>query len=199
MKEGRPPSEIAAVLNAEFQADGLNVTPRQLSEYASTRNWGTKRKALRMKGEAKASQMVTKMANDLAAKQAETIEKHKDFLETSVRLGGKIMTKAETIIGNATSARDLASAANAAAKGIEIYRKAVGIDDASLNGGNGAAGSGNTFIFNFARSADSPFSKPAEQNNAEQDETIIDADEETESEHPLAPQEIPSDKTDLSN
>lgn len=166
MKEHRPVGEIASILMAENE--GLVLTSRQISEYVATRSWGKRKKALVTKGETKAAQLITTLATQMAAQKAEQLTKHKDFLETAVRIGGKVMTKAETIIDNTGNARDLASAANAAAKGIEIYRKAVGLDD---SGGNGGSPAGVTnFLFNFARGADSPFSK---QPPAEEEETDV--------------------------
>lgn len=157
--ENRKASEIATILNAEYEKEGLKVTPRQVSEYGSTRNWPEKKKAQETRGAEKAGQLITQAAQKLAETKLAALAKHKDFIDLSVQIGGKVMQKASTLIDNTNSARDLSSAANAAAKGIEIYRKAVGLDE---NGSGGGGGPTNINFYNFARGADSPFTKQAQ-------------------------------------
>ena len=155
-KEHRKPAEMASILMAENE--GLKLSARQMSEYAATREWQSKKKALTIRGEAKASQLVAQMGAQMAAQKLNALEKHKDFIDASIRIGGKVVQKAEAIIDTTNNAKDLSTAVNAAAKGIEIYRRAVGIDDpGSSSNGNGST---NVF-FNFARGADSPFTRAA--------------------------------------
>lgn len=172
MREARKPMECVPILMNEFP--GLTVTPKQLGDYACERHWAKRKKALIGKAERKASQLVNVMANNIAKQKLELQEQHKAFLEKSATLGAKVLEKAETMVSNTNSARDLSSAANAAAKGIEIYRKAVGLD--GEKGGANLGSAGHTFVLNFARAPGSPFApKPVEINVSDSptNETLV--------------------------
>jgi hypothetical protein len=144
-------------LNAEFETDGLKVTPRQITEYASTRSWGAKRKALAQKGELRSHEIVASISAAVAERRTGLLVKHQDFLDTSAQVGGEVLQKAQRMIERSNSPRDLASAANAASRGIEIFRRATGLDEP---GAAGAAPSSANYYFNFARSPESPFYRP---------------------------------------
>ena len=172
MREARSPSDCSAVLMAEF--DGLEINARQISTYAHGRHWGKRKKALINKAERKANRLVNVMAENIAKQKLSIQETHKDFLEKAASVGGKALQKAETFIERSSNARDLSSSVNAAAKSIEIYRKAVGLDDAP----NGSlAGNGHTFVFNFARSPESPFHTGRSVTEVESTSVEVDADE----------------------
>jgi|GEM_PF-6440413 len=153
MREARSPSDCVPILMSEF--DGLTITPRQITNYVQQRKWSKRKKALLSKAERRASKLVHKMAESIAQRQVTVVEKHQAFLEKTASVGAKILTKAEAIIDGTGNARDLASAANAAAKGIEIYRRSVGLDGEGKSGS--LASSGSTFNFNFINSPGSPF------------------------------------------
>lgn len=159
MKECRKPMDCVPIMMNEFP--GLVVTPKQLGDYASERHWAKRRKALIGKAERRASQIVRVMADNLAKQKLAASEQHKAFLERSASIGAKALVKAESMIENVGSARDLASAVNAAAKSAEIYRKAMGLD--GEKGASLASTSGHTFVFNFATAPGSPFApKPVD-------------------------------------
>lgn len=160
--DSQRPMQIAAILNAEYEKEGLKVTPRQVSEYASTHEWPARKKVIERRESEKVGEIINRAAQQATAAKVAAIEKHKEFYEASTRIGSKVMQKAEQLIEHTNSARDLSSAANAAAKGIEIYMRSVGID---RDAPGGAAGPTSINFFNFARGAESPFSKarPVEQ------------------------------------
>jgi hypothetical protein len=154
LTEGRQPREIVSILMAENP--GLVVTARQVSERISTKNLGKKRRELIAKAELNVAKKISAAATSLVSRRAFATDEHKGFLEASVRLGHKAMAKAAQILESSNSARDISSAVNAAAKGIDIYRKAVGLDTSS---GPGTVGTTN-YYFDFARSPESPFNRP---------------------------------------
>jgi hypothetical protein len=155
LAESRSASDVSAILNAEFGSEGLRpLTPRMITEYASTRDWGTKRKALADKGALRAHELVASIATAVAKRETVSVLKHQEFLEKSARVGGAVLEKAARLIETVNSPRDLASAANAARVGIAVYRQAVGID----TGAGSTVGTTNNF-YNFARGPDSPFYK----------------------------------------
>jgi hypothetical protein len=155
LAESRSAGDVSAILNAEFGSDGMpQLTPRMVTEYASTRKWGAKRKALADKGALRAHELVASIATAVAKRETVSVIQHQEFLEKAAQVGGSVLEKAARLIENITSPRELASAANAARSGISIYRQAVGIDTAS----GVAVGTTNNF-YNFARGPDSPFMK----------------------------------------
>ena len=154
--ESRSASDVSAILNAEFGSDGMpQLTPRMITEYASTRKWGAKRKALADKGSLRAHELVASIATAVAERETVSVLKHQEFLEKAAQVGGSVLEKAARLIETVNSPRDLASAANAARVGISVYRQAVGIDTA---GPGSTVGTTNNF-YNFARGPDSPFMK----------------------------------------
>lgn len=165
LNDGRPPSEIVAVLMAENP--GLVVTSRQISERISTRNLGKKRREIIAEAELTVAKKISAAATSLVSKRATAANDHKEFLEASVRIGNKAIAKAEQILETSNSARDISSAVNAAAKGIAIVREAVGLDSSP----NSPSFSGTTKIFfDFARSPGSPFYRPPEPTTGKQAE-----------------------------
>jgi hypothetical protein len=173
MREARSPSDCVPIMMSEFE--GLKITPRQITNYVQQRKWSKRKKALLSKAERRASKLVHKMAESIAQRQVTVAEKHQAFLEKSASVGAKILTKAEAIIDTTGNARDLASAANAAAKGIELYRKSVGLDGEGKSGS--LAGSGSTFNFNFINSPGSPFA-PKQNEIAVEAEVVQEEDDE---------------------
>lgn len=155
LTEGRAPAEIVSILMAENP--GLVVTARQVSERISTRNLGKKRREIIAKAELKVAQKIAGTATSLINQRTAVAENHKDFLEASVRIGSKAMVKAEEILSTSGSARDISSAVNAAAKAIDIYRRAVGLDPSP---GGPASNCITNFFFDFARAPGSPFHRP---------------------------------------
>lgn len=154
--ESRSASDVAAILNAEFGSEGLRpLTPRMITEYASTRKWGSKRKALADKGALRAHQLVASIATAVAKKETASIIQQQEFIDRSARIGGAVLEKAARLIETVNSPRDLASAASAARVGIFMYRQAVGIETA----GPGSTVGTTTIWYNFARGPDSPFMK----------------------------------------
>lgn len=176
MKEARSPMECASILMAEFEDEGLQVTPKQLSTYAYERKWSSRKKALLSKAERKASRMVNQMAENLAKQKLGLAEQHKTFLEKQATVGAKALEKAERLVETAPNARDLSSAVNAAAKGAEMFRRAVGLDGEKGSLG----GAGNTFVFNFARGEESPFAKQVINVQAEEIDDQDDGDDQSE-------------------
>ncbi len=155
LAESRSAGDVSAILNAEFGPDGMpHLTPRMVTEYASTRKWGAKRKELFQKGELRAHELVASIATAVAKKETASIIQHQEFIDRSARIGGAVLEKAARLIETVNSPRDLASAANAARVGISVYRQAVGIDT-----GPGSTVGTTTIWYNFARGPESPFYK----------------------------------------
>ena len=163
------PKDISRCLNEQF---GLNLTPLQVSEYARSRGW-TKRK----KRDTEKAVILAESRKAVAAKSKEIVSQHQDFLDASARVGAKIVKKAEIFVDRAPDAKSLSSAANAARTGVEIYRKAVGLES------NEPTSFVNKGIINvaFATSDESPFAKAKL-------EQVIDVTPESEEEPDEAPE-----------
>jgi len=137
------------MLNAKF---GAAFTVRQVSSMVTERGWAGRRR------EAKgAAILAINDRQDLIAAAARANpdrEVAKDVVAGQLRIGQKIMQRAETYVDTASSGKSLSSAASAARSGVALARGALGLD---LAGGTRPAVH---FNFGFARGPDSPFMQP---------------------------------------
>jgi hypothetical protein len=150
MRRHRPPREVASTLNTKF---GTTFTARQVSAMVVERGWSSRRKQAR----AAATLAVNDVSNQIAT-AATVLAKESvvnDILAGQLRLGQKIMHKAELYVETAGSGKSLASATSAARGGVALARGAVGLDVP------GAQPSTAVFNFTFARDSGSPFAPRA--------------------------------------
>ena len=148
LRQHRPPREVAAMVNSKF---GSSFSVRQISSMLTERGWAGRRR------EAKSAAIlaVNDRQDQIAAAGRADVDRGvaDEVVSGQLRIGQKIMRRAEIYVDTASSGKSLSSAASAARSGVALARGALGLDLP------GAAHGLVNFNFNFASQAAPLFAK----------------------------------------